>query len=126
MSTDTITAPTDAQLSYIADLCAKNGHPAPAAIYSSREASEIITALRTGNYDPSRYVPDADLPDVLRGWRGSSIRCERCNRDWRDWIAPEDDPDDGDKHDDEQARGELFQAAADALKLSVMFGGRRA
>ena len=66
MSTDTITAPTDAQLSYIADLCEKRGIPYPQAIFSSREASEIITAIRTSSYDPSRYRLDADLPEPLR------------------------------------------------------------
>lgn len=53
--TEAITAPTDAQLGYIADLCRLNGQPKPAAIHSSREASEIIGALRGGSYAPSRY-----------------------------------------------------------------------
>ena len=66
MTTDAIVAPTDAQLAYVRDLCARNGFPPPVAIYSSREASEIITALRTGSYDPERYTLDADLPWSLR------------------------------------------------------------
>lgn len=66
MTTDAIVAPTDAQLGYIRDLCARNGFPPPAAIYSSREASAIITALRTGSYDPEQFGPDADLPWALR------------------------------------------------------------
>lgn len=51
----TITAPTDAQLGYIADLCRKQGLEAPEAVASSQEASEIISAIRTGNYNPRRY-----------------------------------------------------------------------
>ena len=66
MSADAIYAPTDPQLAYIATLCERNGFPPPEAVYSSREASEIITALRTGNYDPGRYVANGDLPWALR------------------------------------------------------------
>lgn len=64
--TETILAPTDSQLAYIADLCAKQGHEPPQAIHSSREASEIITALRTGTYRPERYEANGDLPEALR------------------------------------------------------------
>lgn len=65
MTAEAIVAPTDAQLRYIADLCARHGFELP-VVYSSREASEIITALRTGTYDPERYVANADLPEALR------------------------------------------------------------
>lgn len=65
MTTDAIVAPTDAQLGYIADLCAKQGWPMP-PVYSSREASEIITALRTGTFAPERFGLDVDLPEALR------------------------------------------------------------
>lgn len=50
-----IEAPTDTQLGYIADLCAKTGHEPPAVVASKQEASEIITALRTGSYIAERY-----------------------------------------------------------------------
>ena len=66
MTADAIVAPTDAQLAYIRDLCDRNGFPRPECVHSSREASEIITALRTGSYDPERYTLDADLPWALR------------------------------------------------------------
>ena len=66
MSGEAIHAPTDAQLSYIAALCHRQGFLPPDAVHSSREASEIITALRTGEYDPERYTVDADLPWALR------------------------------------------------------------
>ena len=66
MTAEAIVAPTDAQLGYIAALCARNGLPRPECVHSSREASEIITALRTGSYDPERYSLDADLPWALR------------------------------------------------------------
>lgn len=65
MTAEAIVAPTDAQLRYIADLAAKQGWPLP-VVYSSREASEIITALRTGTYNPERYAANADLPEALR------------------------------------------------------------
>lgn len=55
--------PTDAQLAYIASPCEANGMEPPAAIHSSREASEIITALRTASYQPARYVPAQDFEE---------------------------------------------------------------
>ena len=60
-----IVAPTDAQLSYIASLARLNGYPPP-VVYSKHEASEIITALRTGTYQPEDFGVDADLPWALR------------------------------------------------------------
>lgn len=66
MSALTIEAPTDAQLGYIASLCREHGIPAPELVYSKQEASEIITAMREGRYDPERYRVDADLPEFLR------------------------------------------------------------
>lgn len=51
-----IHAPTDNQLAYIADLCHSLGFPFPDAVSSSQEASEIISALRTGNYRPEDYA----------------------------------------------------------------------
>ena len=65
MTADAIVAPTDAHLGYVRDLCARHGFEMP-PVYSSREASEIITALRTGNYDPGHFGLDADLPEALR------------------------------------------------------------
>lgn len=62
---EAIVAPTDAQLRYIADLCVRHGFELP-VVYSSREASQIITALRTGTYDPARFGLDVDLPEALR------------------------------------------------------------
>jgi len=61
-----VVAPTDAQLGYIADLCRKQGLEPPRAIHSSQEASAIIDAIRGGRYDAGQFVPDADLPEVLR------------------------------------------------------------
>jgi len=55
----TIEAPTDAQLDYIAGLCADRGLVFPAAVYSKAEASEIIDAIRQGRYDPDAYDPAA-------------------------------------------------------------------
>lgn len=66
MTAFAIVAPTDAQLGYIADLCAKQGLAPPRAIHSTQEASEIISAIRGGSYAPERYAPDADLPEALR------------------------------------------------------------
>lgn len=48
-------SPTDAQLAYITDLCRKQGLPAPEAVASKREASEIIAAIREGRYDAADY-----------------------------------------------------------------------
>jgi hypothetical protein len=62
----TIVTPSDAQLDYVADLCRKQSLEPPQAIHSSQEASEIISAIRTGTYDPERYCLDADLPEALR------------------------------------------------------------
>ena len=64
----TVEAPTDAQLDYIRALCRQAEQPLPDCIFSKQEASEIISALKTGIYDPERYRLDADLPDVLRKW----------------------------------------------------------
>lgn len=50
-----IVAPTDAQLGYIASLCADREIPFPEAVHSEAEASEIITAIRLRTYDPRRY-----------------------------------------------------------------------
>ncbi len=58
----TIEAPTDTQLSYITDLCAKQSLPFPEAVYSKTKASEIITALRTGTYDYRRYLVGEEEP----------------------------------------------------------------
>ena len=61
----TVVAPTDAQLGYIASLCREHNLPQP-VVYSKQEATEIIDAMRTGRYDPERYLLDADLPEGLR------------------------------------------------------------
>jgi hypothetical protein len=71
---NTIEAPTDAQLGYIASLCADRDIPLPAAIHSKTEASEIIDGIRTRTYDPRRYRP----------WK---------NRDEAEWEAMGSDPD---------------------------------
>ena len=63
---ETIVAPTDAQLGYIASLCREHAIPPPEAIHSKAEASEIIAAMREGRYDPERYRANADLPWALR------------------------------------------------------------
>lgn len=57
MSPLTVEAPTDAQLVAIANMCSERGIERPSAVYSKAEASEIITAIQVGQYDPSRYVP---------------------------------------------------------------------
>lgn len=49
-------SPSDAQLAYITDLCRKQNLPAPEAIASKREASEIIEAIRNGTYDAAVYA----------------------------------------------------------------------
>jgi hypothetical protein len=46
MTTFTILAPTDAQLSYIAGLCDERGLEAPQVVASKQEASEIIGRKR--------------------------------------------------------------------------------
>lgn len=57
MSALTVIAPSDAQLLYIAGLCAERGLERPAAVYSKAEASEIIAAILQGQYDPADYQP---------------------------------------------------------------------
>jgi hypothetical protein len=55
-----IVAPTDAQLTLIDTLCRERGFEFPPAVHSMREASEIITAIQLGQYDPSYYRPGAE------------------------------------------------------------------
>jgi hypothetical protein len=61
MSPLSIQAPTDAQLDYIAALCETRGWPAPAAVHSKQEASEIIDALQAGTYVPGQHEPAGGL-----------------------------------------------------------------
>ena len=55
----TIEAPTDAQLAYIADLCAEKGYPQP-AVYSKQHASILIDEIRSGQYSPPEW--DDEVP----------------------------------------------------------------
>jgi hypothetical protein len=52
-----IQAPTDAQLDYIRVLCETRGWPAPAAVHSKQEASEIIDAIQAGTYESGQHEP---------------------------------------------------------------------
>lgn len=52
----TIEAPTDAQLGYITDLCAKKGLRQPEVIASKQEAGRIIDAIRNGTYGADEYA----------------------------------------------------------------------
>jgi hypothetical protein len=57
MSDLRIEAPTDSQLEFVAKLCGERGWSSPLAIHSKQEASEIITGILEGTYQPERYVP---------------------------------------------------------------------
>lgn len=59
-----IEAPTDAQLDYIASLCAYRNCPTPEAVYSKAEASVIIDRLRAGTYRADDYALTYDDDDV--------------------------------------------------------------
>ena len=59
-ATESIVAPTDAQLAYIASLCRERGWPPPEAVHSKREASAIIEAIRASTYRPDDYAPAVD------------------------------------------------------------------
>jgi hypothetical protein len=56
-----IQAPTDAQLDYIRVLCETRGWPAPAAVHSKQEASEIISGIQAGTYEPGQHEPAGGL-----------------------------------------------------------------
>lgn len=56
MSPRTIEAPTDAQLLTIRHMCDERDLPRPEAVFSKAEASEIITAISLGQYDPDFYA----------------------------------------------------------------------
>lgn len=51
-----LAAPSDAQLAYIASLCADRGLVPPEAVASKQEASAIIAAILHGSYDPDEYA----------------------------------------------------------------------
>ena len=57
-----IEAPSDAQLSYISDLCRKQGLPIPDAIASKQEASEIIERIKAGTYQYEDFEYPWSLP----------------------------------------------------------------
>lgn len=50
-----IEAPTDPQLALIRDLCASHDCLPPDIVCSKTEASEIITAIKSGAYDWRKY-----------------------------------------------------------------------
>lgn len=51
-----MTLPSDLQLLTINRMCVDRDLVPPEAIASSAEASEIITAIGNGSYDPARYT----------------------------------------------------------------------
>jgi hypothetical protein len=51
-----IEAPTDAQLLTIRHMCAERELPRPEVVFSKKEASEIISAISLGQYDPAFYT----------------------------------------------------------------------
>lgn len=61
MTTAAITAPTDAQPRYLADLCEERGLP-PAVVYSAADASAAITAILNRTYDPGDYREPSSAP----------------------------------------------------------------
>lgn len=61
MTGDTIVAPTDAQLGYIAALAWEKGYPMP-VVYSKQHASLIIDEIRTGAYRPPEWADDEEIP----------------------------------------------------------------
>jgi len=64
MSRETIEAPTDAQLLTIRHMCAERGLERPEVVWSKREASEIITALIAGRYNPNDHrLLDAEVDE---------------------------------------------------------------
>jgi hypothetical protein len=52
----TIEAPSDAQLLTIRHMLTERGLARPDVIASKREASEIITAIQDGSYNPELYA----------------------------------------------------------------------
>ena len=50
-----VEAPTDAQLDFIAGLCEARGLIVPSVIASKQEASTIIAAIKSGDYDAGDY-----------------------------------------------------------------------
>lgn len=60
MSPLTITAPSDAQLAFIAKLCHEQGWDFPPAVHSMQEASAIIDAMRASTYRPEAFAPIDD------------------------------------------------------------------
>lgn len=62
-----VVAPTDPQLSYIAELARRNGlRPEDIAVGSKDDASRCIEALRAGTFDPDEWAYDRAL-----GWVAS-------------------------------------------------------
>lgn len=60
-------APTDPQLAFIRSLCEDRGVQPPEVVASKTEASEIITAIRTRQYDPRRYRHEIIDTETERG-----------------------------------------------------------
>lgn len=68
-----IEAPTDSQLSYLADLCDERGLP-PAVVYSKADASGAIGAILQRQYDPADYSGPLEARDRELDRRGEDMR----------------------------------------------------
>lgn len=99
VTAEAIVAPTDSQLRLIAKLCRERGYERPAAIHSMREASECITAMLQGRYDPgtvrARRRSTGGFAAMSHEW---NCRCPRCESERR-WL---DGDDEAEAHDAER------------------------